>query len=738
MDHFMQMLASRIFARRRFVLITSAILMAAFVGLGIQAFSALTTNGLSDTHSQAYLASEAKVAKFGPSADLVVLLTPPAGTKVSDPTALETGKMITAQIIASGQVNEVSSYFDTGASALAADNEQSALVTAHITAKDDSDALSALSSEVKVPAGWSVHFGGSAAVGNDLGNQVGTDLGLIESIAVPITMILLFIVFGSLVSALLPLAVAAFAIFGAFAALFVITRFTEVTTYSLNLITGLGLALAVDYSLLIVSRFREELGAGYGTEAALNRTLRTAGKTVLFTGVAVALCTAVLIVFPITNLKSFGYGGVAVVAFATIGALVVLPALLATTGSAIDAGRLWGRGHPLRSASAQSPRFKAFVGAVINRPAIYAVLALIILAVMALPLRSISLGTPNERTLNTAADSRVVGDVLRADYQSSGSADTYLVVQDATAADLASYTSRLSELGGVELAAGPEGSYQGGSIVQPGSGAPPTAMKGRTALIELTSSANLNSAAERQLVARVRTVAQPTASAVLIGGQTAQEMDDVQSLINRIPLAAALIALTMFVLLFLFTGSVVLPIKAIVLCAVALSATIGAVAWVFEDGHFASLLGFTPAPIDMSMLILIFCVAFGLSMDYELFLLSRIKERHDAGDDLSQSVSSGLASSARITTTAAAVVAITFIAFGLSKITFLQMFGLGTGLAILLDATLIRLILLPALMKLMGSANWWAPPLLRRFYHRFGVSESLEEKHDSPQQLARV
>lgn len=413
--------------------------------------------------------------------------------------------------------------------------------------------------------------------------------------------------------------------------------------------------------------------------------------------------------FPITNLKSFGYGGVAVVAFATIGALVVLPALLAIAGHSIDAGRLWGRGAPLRSASAQSPRFKAFVGRVIHRPASFTILALIILAVMAVPLRAITLGTPDERSLNTSADSRVVGDALRTDYQATGSSDTYLIVDGASNADLASYIERLSRVDGVDLTAGPAGSYHDGNLVPASSAPPPNQMNGTTALIELTVSAKLNDAADRQLVSQVRRISQPAGSAVLVGGQTAQEMDDVQSLINRVPLAATLIAITMFVLLFLFTGSVILPLKAIVLCILALSATIGAVVWVFEDGHFATALGFSPAPIDMSMLILIFCVAFGLSMDYELFLLSRIKERHDAGDDLPESVSSGLASSARITTTAAAVVAITFIAFGLSKITFLQMFGLGTGLAILLDATLIRLILLPALMKLMGAANWWAP-----------------------------
>ncbi|MEO6957589.1 MAG: MMPL family transporter [Antricoccus sp.] len=733
----MQALAAGIYARRRLVLIASGILMAVFVGVGIQAFGSLTTNGLSDTHSQAYRASELKVAKFGPSPDLVVLITAPEGTKVSDPAALETGKMMTAQIIASGQVSDVTSYFTTGAAALAADQQQSALVSARITAKSDSEALTILREKVSVPDGWSVRFGGGAAIGNDLGNQVGSDLGLIEGVAVPITMILLFIVFGSLVSALLPLAVGAFAIFGAFMTLFVITRFTEVTTYSLNLVTGLGLALAVDYSLLIVSRFREELG-GYSTQEALSRTLRTAGKTVLFTGVAVALCTAALIVFPITNLKSFGYGAVAVVAFATIGALVVLPALLATAGHSIDSGRLWGRGAPLRSASAHSPRFKAFVSRVIHQPASFTILALIILAVMAVPLRAITLGTPDERSLNTSADSRAVGDALRTDYQATGSSDTYLIVDGASNPELASYTERLSKLDGVDLAAGPVGSYHDGNLVPANSVPLPNQVNGTTALIELSASAKLNNTADRQLVSQVRGLSQPADSSVLVGGQTAQEMDDVQSLINRVPLAATLIAITMFVLLFLFTGSVILPLKAIVLCVLALSATIGAVVWVFEDGHFAAALGFSPAPIDMSMLILIFCVAFGLSMDYELFLLSRIKERHDAGDDLPESVSSGLASSARITTTAAAVVAITFIAFGLSKITFLQMFGLGTGLAILLDATLIRLILLPALMKLMGAANWWAPKPLRRFHNKFGVSESLEETSDSPRRLTRV
>jgi RND superfamily putative drug exporter len=734
--------------RARWSLAVAGLLLVAFAYWGFQAFPALISGGFDDPNAQATRAANLIDQRFGGPDNVAIVVNAPAGTTVADAAVAETGRTLTARVRATTGVTDVVSYFDVpaGADPAAADGLHStdrtqALIVAKAPGSESAATatLKRLRTDVAGPAAAgtagtaTVWVGGAAVTGDDIGDQVLTDLARAEAIAVPITLVLLLVVFGSLVAALLPLAVGTFSVFGAFFAIWVISRFTDVSIFSINLITGLGLGLAIDYSLLIVSRFREELARHPAADradraavreqvrVALTTTMQTAGRTVLFTGLAVSLALLVLLVFPIPFLRSFGYGGVAVVLVSMVGALGVLPALLVALGPRVDAGRI-RRGRPVRSASTPSAFWYRVASTVLRRPWL-AVPVLMVLATLASPLAHATFGAPDERTLNTQAQSRLVGDALRANFPGSTTSTPVALVSGSVGdAALRTYVREVSSLPHVDAAQSSVGVYVDGTEVAPSG--PAELSDGDVHRVSVVGPKDYASADARDLLTRMRDLAPPAGTTVLVGGETAQLVDNQTALVDRLPLASGLIVLTTLVLVFLFTGSVLLPLKAVLMNVITLSAVIGAMTWIFQEGHLSGLLRFSKGPIDTSMPILLFCIAFGLSMDYELFLIARIKELHDHGHDLRESVAGGLAATGRITTMAAAVLAVTFAAFGTSRVTFIQLFGVGTGLAILLDATLVRGVLVPAFMRIAGPANWWAPAPLRALHRVIGLREA--------------
>jgi RND superfamily putative drug exporter len=521
------------------------------------------------------------------------------------------------------------------------------------------------------------------------------------------------------------------AVAGTFAALSVLAELTEVSVFALNLTTALGLGLAVDYSLLVVSRFREEMALGRSPAEAVGVTLRTAGRTVLFSSATIAVALSALLVFPLYFLRSFAYAGIAVVAVAALASLVTLPALLFVLGPRVDRLRVGRR----RSAVPSSTGFwNRLASLVMRRPVLAAAPVVGVIAVLTVPFLGVNFGLPDDRVLPAeASQARQVGDVLRGEFASQDSGALPVVLQGvdgATPAErdaaVASYATALSRVGDVARVDFAGGTVADGRLVAPAQpGAVERMVRGADAYLQVVPSVDPNGPAAEALVDAVRAVPAPTAAGErLVGGPSAQLVDAKGTIGSRLPLAIGLIAATTFVLLFLFTGSVVLPLKALVINAVSIVGVLGAMVWVFQDGNLSEVLGFTPTPLSLTMPLLMFCVAFGLSMDYEVFLLGRIKEQHDAGADTVTAVASGLERTGRIVTTAAALLAITFFAFTTSKVSFLQLFGLGTGLAIVLDATLVRGVLVPALMRIMGRLNWWAPRPLRAVYERFGLAEA--------------
>jgi RND superfamily putative drug exporter len=462
----------------------------------------------------------------------------------------------------------------------------------------------------------------------------------------------------------------------------------------------------------MVNRYREEMAAGVDPAQAVMRSVQTAGRTILFSAAAVAAALAALLVFPVYFLRSFAYSGITVVVIASVGALVVLPAVLSLLGRRVNAlpvrllrRRSRGGAGRLQPAGSESPFWRRVASVVMRRPISAGLPVLLLLVLVGLPFLHVRFGTPDERVLPTSAQARQVGDTLRTQF-TLNSTDTVDAVTSRPlgAAETAAYLDALKSVSGVDAVSvrqGPDSTWFSATIgPDPLSGAAQTVVK------------------------EVRAVPVPGGAVSYVGGQAASLVDQKHDLGSRLPLALLLIALTTFVVLWLFTGSVVLPIKALVLNMLSLTAVFGAMVWVFQYGHLSGVLGFTPLPTSTTMPLLLFCIAFGLSMDYEVFMLSRIKELHDSGVDDAEAVAGGLARTGRIVTTAAALLAVTFFAFVTSKISFIQMFGLGTGLAILADATLIRGVLVPAFMGIAGAANWWSPAPLRRLHRRIGVSEA--------------
>jgi len=705
--------------RARLVLAAAMLAVIGFGVLGFGAFGKLKTGGFQDPGADSTTAQTLTDQRFGGAAGVVLLVHAESGTVDGAP-ARAAGGEAASRLAAVPGVSNVVSYWQTHNPGLRSKDGRYALILGN-TRSDLNLSSSELASLSSHSGQVEVTVGGSAAVGNDITKQVFKSLGTAEGIAVPIILTLLVIAFGSVMAALLPLAIGMIAILGTFAELSVLGSVTNVAIYAINLTTALGLALAIDYSLLMISRFREELGRGQEPAQAVVRSVRTAGRTIVFSGATVVAALAVLLIFPMYFLRSFAYAGIGVVLISMAAAVVVLPALLAVLGRRVNSGRLpWARN---REPSTAAPFWGRLAGQAMRRPALIALPVLAVLVLVALPLRHVQFGTWDDRVLPTTSQSRAVGDVLRADF--AGDSTTALdVVTDGPLdrAALTAYGTRLSDLAGVARVETSVATFVRGTAVP--DSADPTLARPTAQRLSVVSAADPRSDASKNLVRTVRDLPDPDGVRVYVGGQTADLIDTTHAIGSRLPLAALLIVLTTFIVLFLFTGSVVQPIRSLVLNAVTLAATAGLMVWIFQEGHLSGLLGFTALPLDTSMLVLLFCIAFGLSMDYEVIVLSRIKELHDQGRDNRTAVTEGLTHSGRIVTTAAALIAVTLFALGTSTVSFLQLFGIGAGFAVIADATLVRAVLVPACQRILGRAAWYAPAPLRRLDTRIGLAEA--------------
>jgi RND superfamily putative drug exporter len=719
----------RFVVRRRVAVLVIALLGMFVAGaLGGGVAKHLSGGGFEDPGAESSQAKRVLEQSFGTRNPNVVLLV--TSSSVDSGAASAAGVALTKELAAEPGVTQAVSYWTLGSPPplRSADGTQ-ALVLATIAGDDDqvAERIKDLSPRYTRPDGAVVQVavGGFAEVFRQVSTQIEHDLVRAEMISLPIILILLVLVFGSVVAASLPLGIGALAVIGTFLVLRILASFTQVSIFALNLTTAMGMGLAIDYSLFIVSRYREELRAGLAPADAIVRTVRTAGRTVIFSSLTVAVFLAAMLVFPLAFLRSFAYAGIAVVALAAVGAVVVLPALLAVLGQRVDKWVLWRR--PVKPEG--TGFWHRVAVAVMRRPVAVASAVVLLLLFLGAPFLNIAFGLPDDRNLPASASSRQVQDAIRTNFSSNEASALSVVAANASAstADIERYAADLSRTPGAARVDARTGSYIAGSLV-----APPNEASARFAgtdgtWFSVVPAVEPYSEAGENLVKAVRDVSSPFD--VKVAGASAELVDSKESLFGRMPLALGLIALVTFVALFLMTGGILVPLKAIVVNLLSLSATFGAMVWIFQEGHLAGVLDFTATgTIATTMPILMFCIAFGLSMDYEVFLLSRIKEEYDVSGDNESSVALGLERTGRIVTAAAALLAVVFLAFATSQVMFIKLFGLGLALAVILDATLVRAALVPAFMRLAGNANWWAPAPLRRLHARFGISESAGEK----------
>ncbi|GAA4240821.1 MMPL family transporter [Actinomadura meridiana] len=696
--------------RRRWVLAVAgaALVFAGVWGTGV--FGALSSAGGFDTPgSESTRAVQIAERDLGrDSADIVILYEGHAN--VDDP-AYRTSVERALGALPKDKVAHAATYWTTKSPQFVSKDRTDTYAVLQLAGADDSarqDSYDAVRDDLtEVGGGLTAKVGGTVGTGVAINDRVSSDIARAESMAMPALLVLLVLIFGGLVSASLPLLIGGFAILGSFTALHALTYVTDVSIFAVNITTFLGLGLAIDYGLFMVTRFRDEIRKdGASREDALAATMATAGRTVAISGVTVAVSLSGLLLFDQKFLVSMGYGGIATVLVCMVGALTVLPALLAVLGPKVNALSIRRR----RRAVGTESRFDAWWGrlahSVMRRPVIYIVATVALLLALGSPFLSINWGGTDAKALPEGTDARVVAEALETRFPGNATSPIQAVVSGTSdRAAVQAYGDRLAAVPGITSAT-------------------VTGSNGGTTRIALSYDADPNSDTARTLVKEVRDVPAPPGAQADVGGSTAEIVDQLDSIGAKLPWLALFVGGATFVLLFLAFGSILLPLKAIVMNMLSLSATFGAVVLIFQDGHLSGPLGFTATgALDPSMPILMLAMLFGISMDYEVFLLSRIREQYDRTGDNTAAVASGVRRTGAIITSAALLFIVVIGAFSTSGVTFIKMTGVGMAIAILLDATIVRALLVPATMRLLGRANWWAPGPLARLYGRFGIRE---------------
>ncbi|SFU01018.1 putative drug exporter of the RND superfamily [Geodermatophilus amargosae] len=716
-----------VYRRRRWVVALSLALIALAGVWGVGVFGQMTGGGFDDPGSESSRAARVAERELGRSAADVVVLYSSTRLTVDDPRYAE-AVTATLDALPEGDVLRTVSFFDTPDPSLVSEDRRSTCAVLTLRGDEDEreDVLDAIEEDLAAP-GLTARLGGDVTLNRDMNEQVSEDLTLAESISLPVLAVLLLVIFGSVAAASLPLAIGVTAILGSFAALRAFSLVTDVSIFAVNVVTVLGLGLAIDYGLFVVSRFREEVRRQRSVEDALARTLATAGRTVAVSGVTVAISLSGLLLFPQVFLRSMGFGGMSAVLVAMLAALTLLPALLAMLGPRVDAlsvRRLFRRRRRPAHAAHRDGAWYRIAHGVMRRPVVYGVAVAALLVTLALPFTRAEFGGIDVRAMPEGAESRVVAETIARDFPPSPAGPVEAIVTLPGAVDspeggaaLQSYVTAVGAVPGVD----------GATVVD---------AAGSTARVAIASGVDPVGPESRELVAAVRSVSPPDDAEVLVGGPSALYADLLDSLGSLLPWMAVLVAVTLFVLLFLAFGSVVVPVKAMVMNVLSLGASFGALVWIFQDGHLSGILGFTPTGfLEATSPILVLAIVFGLSMDYEVFLMSRIREQYDLTGDNTAAVATGLQRTGGIITSAALLLVVVIGAFATSGVVLIKMVGIAMLIAIVVDATVVRTVLVPATMRLLGRANWWAPGPLGRLYARYGIRESEGEPVPRPERL---
>ncbi|THV43257.1 MMPL family transporter [Glycomyces buryatensis] len=690
-------------------------------GLGV--FDEFTDGGYVSQDARSVTDAEAIEAEFGSTgADAIVLYTSPDQT-ADDESFAAAVTSAEAEIEAFPEVDDVVSYYDTDLPSFVSEDGHATYLAVSLAggSSDEAlgDAFAAIEEDLREAGDTGdleVTLGGGAAVFADLNEQVQEDLEIAEMISMPILLVIMVIVFGALVAASLPLLVGGMSILGGFAVTRVITEFTDVSVFAANVITIIGLGMSIDYSLFVLRRFREELAAGRDKRAAVMNTVATAGRTVMVSGLIIVLSMVGLLLVDVPFLHGIAYGVMSAVGVAMIAALVALPAMLYLLGHRVDKGRLpWAKN---RRPKTDAGFWHGLAAGVMRRPVLVVIPVLAGLAILATPIFDMQFGGVDERDMPADAESRVVTETVAADFP-GGDAETFDVMVSG---------------GGEAQAAETTAEIEGLDLVED---VTPVDQSGDAVLLQVAYDADPFSSEARELIEQVRDLDAGSAELYVTGGAS-DRVDMLDAIADGLPYMLGYIVIVTMVVLFLAFGSIVLPIKAVLMNGVSLAAALGVVVWIFGEGHLHEFLDFTPSGyIDPSNILLMVALLFALSTDYEVFLLSRVREEWDRGADNRTAVMRGMQQTGSIITAAAAILIVVVGAFAFGGITFMKMIGLGMAVAILLDATVVRMLLVPATMRLLGSANWWVPGPFAKLYSKYGIKES-DETAEAPSAKIRA
>ena len=700
-------------ARRALAILLAGIALAVAAGAyGLGVFDDLAQGGFDDPDSESARELALERETFGNrTVDVVAIYSSDALVAESPEFRAEVRR--TLADVPESTTSSVVTWYDTRSPAMVSDDHHAVQVQISLAGDSQDELLDnwdrvepALESER-----LETDLAGSFAVYGDVNETTSEDLERAETISLPIVVLLALLIFGSLVAASMPAIVGALAVVGSLAVVRLLTTFTDVSVFSVNVISLLGMGLAIDYALFVISRFREELAQlpaddPDASAKAIRTTMVTAGRTVLFSGLTVAAAMSSLLVFPQNFLRSMGYGGMSAVVIAMLAALTVLPATLRLLGRRIDAGRMPWRRHRPVSVDDDHGWWARLSHGVMRRPVVVIVVVTAALLALASPFLGAKWGSVDYRVLPDDAPAHVAAEKLNSEFGPEQSSAN-LLLRGVDRADVAAYTRDVEAVDGI-------------TAVQP------VETEGDSTLLRAFWEGNSQTQRSQELVRDLRAV-EPPEGDVLVGGLSADTVDLISSVGEHLPWMGLIVLGVMLLLLFLAFGSLVLPLKAVVMNAVSITASFGVVTWIFQQGHLSDLLGFeSTGYLDSTNPILMLAILFGLSMDYEVFLLSRVREQWDRTHDNDLAVATGVQKTGRIITSAALLLAVVIGAFGLSGIVFMKMIGIGMLVALIIDATVVRALLVPATMKLLGSWNWWAPGPLRRWWERYGWRESDE------------
>jgi uncharacterized membrane protein YdfJ with MMPL/SSD domain len=683
------------------------------VAFGHDVETHLKAAGFTDPSSESEVATNELTQALGYDANpgIVLVVRAPGGGRldVADPTVRRQVGQLSDEV---ARVENVGRVVDplreprAGTELIAADG-QSLVVLGYLSTADREDAGGVAAEDVQPAVDRSkldVTMGGYAPSFNEVNDQTKTDLTKAELIAFPLLALLLLVVFRGVVAAAIPLVIGGISIVGTLLVLRIMSTFVDTSVFALNIATGLSLGLAVDYALLLVSRYREEIAVGGATREAHRITVRTAGRTALFSGLTVAAAMAALVILPQRFLYSIAVAGASVGILSAVIALLVVPSMLALLGTRIDALSI--RRGP--AVSDESDGWYRLARGVMRRPVAVALGSSALLLAAASPLLWTTLTGPSAQAVPPGKPSYEANGYAEAHYRRDlTEAVTVTIDGRATPAELAAFQSQVEDVDGVVR------------------GTPFVRASSDVAYANFALADKALEHSSQDSVEAIRGLAPPAATAVLVSGNTAGFIDQKQSLAENLPLLVGIICATTLILLFLLTGSVILPLKTLLMNAMTLGATLGILVLAFQDGWLDGLFDYTgPAAVEVTSLVFLFAVIFGLATDYAILVMARIKEQHDAGQSNEEAVAVGIARTGRVITAAALMIAVVFLAFGVSSVFFMKQIAVGMAVGVLLDATVVRALLVPSLMRLLGEWNWWAPAPLRRLQHRIGFSEA--------------